>query len=479
MLFKPAALLALTVAAAAAAPAGRPAAAGEGPVLIEGVPHVRQKPDFCGEACAEMWLAKLGRKITQDQVFNLSGVDPAAGRGCYTRELNAALRKIGFRTGDVATPIDPEKEAEDIGAAWGALLADLRAGVPSIVCMRTSDRPEATEHFRLVLGCDPKTDEVIYHEPAQDKADYRRMKRAEFLKLWPLKYSAAGSRKMWTAIRLRLEPGELIGDPPAAAGFTAADFAQHVMRLRKKLPGKDFTVAVQPPFVVTGDEAPDVVGRRATDTVKWVVDRLRKDYFQKDPAQIITVWLFRDKASYEKNAEALFGAKPTTPYGYYSSTHEALVMNIATGGGTLAHEIVHPFVRADFPDCPSWLNEGLGSLYEQCGDKGGRIWGFPNWRLPALQKAIRAGTVPSFKDLTATSSDEFYNKDKGTNYAQARYLCYYLQEKDKLAEFYREFRAGCKADPTGYETLKKVLGEEDMDAFTKRWEEFVTALSYP
>ena len=28
-------------------------------VLIKDVPHVTQKPDFCGEACAEMFLTKL------------------------------------------------------------------------------------------------------------------------------------------------------------------------------------------------------------------------------------------------------------------------------------------------------------------------------------------------------------------------------------------------------------------------------------
>ena len=67
----------------------------------------------------------------------------------------------------------------------------------------------------------------------------------------------------------------------------------------------------------------------------------------------------------------------------------ALVMNIATGGGTLVHEIVHPFVAANFPDCPAWFNEGLGSLYEQCGEEDGQIHGYTNWRLPGLQAAIR------------------------------------------------------------------------------------------
>ncbi len=65
-------------------------------------------------------------------------------------------------------------------------------------------------------------------------------------------------------------------------------------------------------------------------------------------------------------------------------------MDISTGGGTLVHEIVHPFIEANFPNCPPWLNEGLGSLYEQSGEVQGRIHGFTNWRLHGLQADIKA-----------------------------------------------------------------------------------------
>jgi hypothetical protein len=41
-----------------------------------------------------------------------------------------------------------------------------------------------------------------------------------------------------------------------------------------------------------------VVRQRATRTVKWAVDKLKLDYFHRDPAEIIDVWLFRDKTSY-------------------------------------------------------------------------------------------------------------------------------------------------------------------------------------
>ena len=187
--------------------------------------------------------------------------------------------------------------------------------------------------------------------------------------------------------------------------------------------------------------------------------------------------MFKDEDSYNKHTRLIFNDTPSTPYGYYSRSHKALIMNISTGGGTLVHEIVHPFIEANFPSCPAWLNEGLGSLYEQCGEKDGHIYGYVNWRLPGLQRAIKAGQVGSFKNLLAMKLNAFYGDDRGVNYAQARYLCYYLQEKGLLLKFYKQFHANQKSDPTGYESLKSVLGETDMYGFQRKWEKYVMGLS--
>ena len=131
--------------------------------------------------------------------------------------------------------------------------------------------------------------------------------------------------------------------------------AEHLAQLKPAVP-QGFTVIVQAPFVVIGDEAPEMVQQRATKTVKWAVDRLKQDYFQREPIEIIDIWLFRDRTSYTTYARLLFHDSPATPFGYYSTGHRALVMNISTGGGTLVHEIVHPFMRANFPECPAWFN---------------------------------------------------------------------------------------------------------------------------
>jgi len=286
------------------------------------------------------------------------------------------------------------------------------------------------------------------------------------------------------AVLSTLSSPSIVGAPPDASdlAFTNTPFAGHLARLEKTIP-KGFTVVMQPPFVVIGDESPEMVRRRATNTVKWAVDKLKQDYFKRDPLEIIDIWLFRDRASYTNHAWLLFNDVPTTPFGYYSPGRRALVMNISTGAGTLVHEIVHPFIRANFPDCPSWFNEGLASLYEASDDKNGHIRGLVNWRFKGLEQAIKDGKTISFQKLTSLTGAAFYGGSDGAgynqHYGQARYLCYYLQERGLLVKFYREFTTNVKRDPTGYDTLKRVLGEGDMEAFKSKWERFILELRSP
>lgn len=444
-------------------------------VEITGIPHVLQKPDFCGEACAEMWLRKLGQAGDQDYVYDKSGLDPLLGRGCYTKELTQSLKAIGFKVGEVYTQIPVATAEASLQRAFATLHADLHAGVPSIVCTHFDERPDTTEHFRLVLGYDAGSDEIIYHDPALKDGKSLRMSRAMLLKLWPLKYAA----DTWTLVRIRLEPGKVVPLRTTTAPYTDADYAQHIMALRERLPHKGFSVVIQKPFVVVGDEPLKVVQRRSQETVKWAVDRLKKDYFTEDPVDIIDIWLFRDAPSYEEGVKKLTGRDPGTPFGFYTQVDKGLFMNISTGGGTLVHEIVHPFMSANFPECPSWFNEGLASLYEQSSERDGRIIGLTNWRLAGLQEAIREGTVPPFQTLCGTTTRQFYDQDKGTNYAQARYLCYHLQERGLLKLYYQTFRKNCETDPTGYETLKSVLRQDDMEKFQKNWEAEVLELRFP
>ncbi len=268
--------------------------------------------------------------------------------------------------------------------------------------------------------------------------------------------------------------------PPAPVEAPVDPYQAHIDALRTRLEGLGLgklSIRVEEPFVVVGNDPPDRLQRRAA-TVAWAVEQLEADFFDARPTRILDVFLFNDADSYERGVKLLTGDEPTTPFGFYSSSDNGLFMNIATGGGTLVHEIVHPYVEADFPGAPAWLNEGLGSLFEQSSERDGHIVGETNWRLAGLQEAIRAGGVPSFRALTGMNDHAFYVKDRGTNYAQARYLMYYLQEQGLLREFYAAFRAARLGDPTGYDTLVATLGERDMAGFQKRWEAWVLTLRF-
>ena len=123
---------------------------------------------------------------------------------------------------------------------------------------------------------------------------------------------------------------------------------------------------------------------------------------------------------------------------------------------------------------PEWFNEGLASLHEQCrfreGEGGPWIEGLPNWRLAALQEAIQQGRLGSL-ELLATTTD-FRGPHEALHYAQARYLCLFLQERGLLTKFYRELRANQESDPTGVKTLAALFPEKnwaEVDAEFQAW----------
>ena len=89
-------------------------------------------------------------------------------------ELTKALKKNGFKVGNVWYKVTANEAAKQIENQFNTLYADLVKGTPSIVCMHYDDEPGASEHFRLILGYDSNKDEVIYHEPAEEMGAYQR-----------------------------------------------------------------------------------------------------------------------------------------------------------------------------------------------------------------------------------------------------------------------------------------------------------------
>ena len=118
-----------------------------------------------------------------------------------------------------------------------------------------------------------------------------------------------------------------------------------------------------------------------------------------------------------------------SPYGYFLRRSRALVMNIATGGGTLVHEMVHAMMAYDFPNAPTWLDEGVASLFECCTIEDGRILGRVNWRLPVLCDGFHDKRFVHLEELLTMPERTFRNSEASMHYAESRYLCLYMQEK--------------------------------------------------
>ncbi|MBL7133847.1 MAG: hypothetical protein ISS78_07100 [Phycisphaerae bacterium] len=212
--------------------------------------------------------------------------------------------------------------------------------------------------------------------------------------------------------------------------------------LRKRLDGT-FTIRVDPPFVSAGNMKADQLARYVRGSVLRPARAMWSSYFNAKPDKVITILLLADGKSYKTWAKKLFNDTDVPFFGYYTSASRTLVMNIDTGTGTLVHELTHALIVYDFPNLPTWFNEGLGSLHEQCIVGETRITGCENWRLPALQKAIADDTLRPLSDLVARR--DFYGALCGLNYAQARYFVMYMQQQGVLKKFYTHFRKAHKA----------------------------------
>ncbi|HYF49875.1 MAG TPA: hypothetical protein VEJ63_10740 [Planctomycetota bacterium] len=212
--------------------------------------------------------------------------------------------------------------------------------------------------------------------------------------------------------------------------------------LKADLPAESFSFRRLGPWVIATDLPADEAKLFIDGTMARGGAAIQRQLFTKTArTEPVKVYLFKNHDSYTLYNKKLFGEHPTTPYGYYSRHKKALVMNIGTGGGTLLHEMVHAMAEADFEEIPSWLNEGLGSLYEaSMTDRAGKVRGVTNWRLRGLLKDLDAGTATKFSDLVAMDTNTFYGERSGSNYAASRYLMQYLQEKGKLETFYTRIR---------------------------------------
>lgn len=246
---------------------------------------------------------------------------------------------------------------------------------------------------------------------------------------------------------------------------------------KARFDAEKFNYVVASPFVIASDGSKVRLDVYRDRTILAARRALRATYFKTEPAEPILILLFESEEPYRRLAKEWFDDADVPHFGFFRREERVMLMNVGTGTGTLVHELVHALIAPDFPRVPDWFNEGLASLYEQCSLHGDEIRGLENWRLRALQEAIREESLRPVRELI--EDPKFYDEDLvGMNYAQARYLLFYLQEKGLLKGFYQRFRDGVAEDATGLKTLKNLIAPQELDAFEAEWRKWVLGLQF-
>lgn len=243
-------------------------------------------------------------------------------------------------------------------------------------------------------------------------------------------------------------------------------------RVRGKLTN-GCSVIVRPPFILGGDGTESQLEEAYDELIAPIARTLAHCYFDTPPNGPITVLLFSSDEAFQEHAQLFDRRRRQEYYGYYLRAERRVMLNTSTGGGTVAHELTHALAHYDFPEMPEWFDEGLASLHEEAefSDDGSTIRGRSNWRINHLLLGLRRGQVRTIEELIE-SPQAVRAKLDAVDYAHARYVCLFLQERKLLADYYRGLRDSNGSDPTGRRTLESLIAPKSLDEFDREFRQW-------
>jgi len=223
------------------------------------------------------------------------------------------------------------------------------------------------------------------------------------------------------------------------------------------------------------------------DLISPAVRRLKREYFdQAAPQRLIPIYIVGGRLDeqgleqYAQYCETIHFRSCGSRIGYYLEYDNSIMVWLATGGGTLIHELVHALMASDFPDAPGWLNEGIASMNEELGPNGVPL---DNWRLAYAQALLqRFGRVIPIERLMGLSEADFeYGDLAPLHCAMARYFCLYLYEKHGvLPAVYKDIRHWPQVSPMApIDIIRSHLRGQSVRNIQEDWQRWIAGRALP
>jgi hypothetical protein len=218
-------------------------------------------------------------------------------------------------------------------------------------------------------------------------------------------------------------------------------------------------------IVVRGELSP-ARGKQLVSLVTTVVSDVERRFLARHDADpTVTLLLFDDAATYREAALTLRDPL-VSELGFYLPDRRIAIANIGNSVGNLRHELVHPLLGDDFPGIPAWLNEGIAALYGSSTPTKRGMQFLVNYRLRDLQRALKAGTLPTVEQLARSTEAELYGKQAMVYYALARYVLLYVDRQGTLGQLYAELRAAKRSEHAA--VLAKYVNEDSFRVWARK-----------
>lgn len=201
---------------------------------------------------------------------------------------------------------------------------------------------------------------------------------------------------------------------------------------------------------------------------KWLLAQARSQWeqvFEHKPDQYISIVL-PSAADYRQIVN-----RPGVG-GFYNHDNRILIAQHL--GQVMTHEFTHALHNADLDplnqDHPTWLAEGLATLFESAHFEGDKLVPADNFRLRYIQGAVRRGRLIRLQPLLEMDQKRFVS-NATLAYGESGSLLLYLYEQNLLRRFYDTFKGNYDKDKTGKLALEEVTGKslDDLEQDWKTW----------